>query len=258
VSQLPVYRVGNHVPSNQLLQVIAAQLHLEQSAFSPSVYQNTENTITISQTQGTTFVSYDNTLNTPSTNGEIVSLEDAKLASASFMKAIGYNTTDVEQVDSETKYLVVSGNDLEDTSPATSTSIKVVYRRSFDGIPVKVETDARSMISIYVSKKGVYKAILPSLFFETQKAQTLQLLSFDQIVQQVENGQYTILGLLDIPPSKTGKVTLKQIELVNKESQYRLDEKQQVLLPYVQFTGTALLSDSTTIPITLITPAVSF
>ncbi len=253
-TEAAVYSVDNYIPDNKLLVHIAATLKLDPALYSKYAYGSRDNAITIMMNDALKTVEYNSTQNQPTT--AYVTLAEATQRAMAFFTDVKFSVEQFHLDESLTAYWS-SGIEPTQTSPDTAASITLFFRRSQDNIPIALGATPANSLIVHVSSKGVFKATIPTLFFSQTKRETAPLISVTKAVSQVQSGNYFILGQINNPLTYdhiTARITNFNVTEVKLE--YRLDEEQQLLLPFYRLTGMARFENGIdNIPVMLITPA---
>ncbi len=252
-----VYSLQNYVPDNELLAQMAKTLQLNPSLYSKYAFTSRDGTQRVILNDSFKVVDVNNTQN-ETIDASRVSLAEAVRATNIFFTNLKLPSNELELDETKTEYWS-SGIEPSEVSPEQASSIVLYYQRKQDNLTVGVEASAANFAVVTISSKGAYKATIPALFFSQTERESISLLPLDTAITQIKQGNYFLLGQINNPitfDAITSRIVSLSVTEVTLE--YRIDEKQQLLLPFYHLTGTAAFeTGEQAIPISLITPAFS-
>lgn len=253
-SRLQLFRGSTFLPGSELAENLAPRLGLSRNAQVPGLYTNPDVTVTLSQPSRFDIAEYSNN---EVYSKETVTVQQAQELALAFLGQSGYPIGELKLREDRTVFYVVSNDeDFVTTDPAKAEVVSLSYFRALGEYPTAINSTPTNTLTLLVTKRGVLNASFISLFFTAEPAQTVQLLSFDELLNQVQDGNYLILGTIDIIDPTDPNNALVSLRLTSKEVEYRFDPTQELFLPFVQFAGTATLKNNETLPIVITTPAV--
>lgn len=251
-TSLPLHRGSNFLPSSQLARTLAQRLNLTLHPQVPNLYTDPDLTTTMSQPAGSDAVEYSRL----ASSGDVVSLETARSLALAFLEQAGYPVNELSLREEQTNYYVSSLEELIETTADKATVIEFFFTRTLSGHPAVLDSVPINSMRLLVTSKGVRNASLISLFYSTESQGSVALLDFDSVLKNVSEGEFLILGTLDvIDPQQQGNKP-KKLQLDSLEVEYRFDLTQELFLPFVRFSGEATLENGSVVPIRLITPAI--
>ncbi len=257
-SELPVYKLRSLTPASELLPTFAQALELQASPLAKTLYLNQNSTVSLSQVPDTYQVFYTNEDNSSNEESEPVSKSQAEAYALAFLTKLGYNTNELKLNDTLTRYtrLSLGSEGLRDVGENETSTIVFYFERQLENIPVALSSSPITRLELWVTKKGVWKADLTTLSFTADKGSTTKLLPLEQVIKQLQRGYFYILGTLDAVPQEKDDLQVTGLNLTYATLEYRIDEGQGVIMPFVRFEGTATLKNKETVDIGLITPAI--
>lgn len=251
--RLPLYRGSSLLPPHQLVETLATRLNLSPHPQVTKLYTNPDLTITLTQPDGSDLAEY----GADAFSEEVPTLQEVRNLGQAFLEQAGYNFSELELREDLIKYYRASGDErTEETEPENATSIELSYIRKLGDYPVAFDSTPTNLLTLVVTKRGVSSASLPSFFFIAEQAQTVSLLSIEEVLGQIRSGNFLILGTIDVIDPKEPNNALVSLRLVTKEVEYRFDPTQELFIPFVQFIGTAKLKNGRTVEIAITTPGI--
>jgi hypothetical protein len=253
--ELPLYETKGYRTAQSYLPTAAVKLNLRYDPESRNAYYNPETNTSVVYIPGTHFIQYSNPIAMETTNQLILSLPEAERLAQELLQKMGYKKEQLSLDQNEIEYL----NGYPELGPATSqtsTVIRLQYKRYTQGIETNLSSEVNQGITLYVTTKGVLKGLFPPLTFDTIQHQNVSLLSQAEVLEHIKAGNYTILGQL-IDPRDGGPIldSLTSFTFSTITLEYRLDEQQNLLLPFFRLKGEAQTSTNITVPVEILTPA---
>lgn len=254
--ELPLYQLQGITPIDTLFTTWVNALELSPNPLASSLFQSADNQISLAKAPEALEIEYDNQAAAPS---EVVSKSDAEATATLFLKKLGYNTDELALDDSFTRFTTneLAFEGLDDSSESEATVITLAYQRRLEGLPVGFSTSHISHIELWVTKGGVYKALLPTLSFTAQKGSMKKLLTLDEIIAQMQTGYFYPIGSLSSVEEDPTQGEIISVSLAQAWLEYRIDEGQGLIMPFARFAGSATLRNGEVVEVGLITPAIS-
>ncbi len=254
-NRLPLLAATSFLSPDQIAAFVAEKLNLTTHPQVPGLYVNTNTTVTLSQPEGLFQAEY---FNSVADTTERVTLAQAQELALAFLQVIGFPTDQLQLQAELTRYFTVKNlEEFIPVEPAQAQMIELVFVRSANGYPLVLSSTPTNQLRLMVTSRGVLSSTLVSLIFATETRSEVALMTMSQILAQVKEGDFLILGTLDVIDTTQPENGLAKLKLTEKEVEYRLDPEQKLFLPFVHLAGTATLRSGETTPIDLTTPAIT-
>jgi len=132
-----------------------------------------------------------------------------------------------------------------------------IVNQKIDGIPVISGSNTTSPATITVDSRGkVLKAFFYPTFKSVEQVENYKSLSKDQIFANAKNNALIYLDTASIDFAEPKAKSLTKISFTTATLEYRLNEKNHYILPYVRFSGTGEDKDGKKFVVEAITPAI--
>lgn len=252
----PLYTVDGHLTLDTQFTKIADHLNLVVAPYSSNLYLSTDKTKTLTRETIQGFIYFSNSANSIKDATQSVDKNSATQLGKDFIKLMGFSSDDFSLDETHVQYLVSHNGELEEA--ATGPSINLRFIRTIHSFPLTIGASTITYIDLFISSSGVFKARFPALILSLHEQNSLPHLTTDQVKQQIKAGKYKLLGTPLDP--KTGSPVLSSFSsfiLHMQNFEYRLDERSNILIPFVHLIGTGIPNTSMgEVPVEIVTPAI--
>lgn len=211
--------------------------------------------LTLNVTQKTVTYKVNGSKNPTAYSNSIVPQKTKALeVAAKFISDLNLNTEYLPQL-SNISYFKVTGSEFISSSEQHYNLIEIPFAQSIDGFPVIFGTNFIFPIQILIGNNyTIVRAIVTSqpITFSQTSSKDHGSVSESQVKDLIAKGQFQIIDAyspqpIPVLPSQIPDITIDKVEI-----QYRLNDKEGLIIPYF------VLTDSTSkINVTILVPAVS-
>ncbi len=233
-------------------------LELQPSSFSDTTYVSDDGKRSLTISRDQSYLDYFNSNNASTTNFSSDNYSLLETSVSGFLSSIGINIDNFSEDPRKTSYFYEAPGtfeyDLVDT-PSEANIIRTSYQLSINKLPVFINSGGNPNLELDITKSGVLKAKLTTGDFDFEETDSLPVISIQEALYNIENGHYVFINKL-FRTSKTGDQKLKSLDLSSFEIVYRTIKGQDLLIPFFDFSGEAVLADDTRVKTKISTPAI--
>lgn len=259
LQRVKLYSVEDYLDQDSLLRTFAQRLNLQPAEYSltGNTYTNKEQDIALTTATGQQAMVY-TTSQKLSPDMSVVQEQQARTKAGEFLETMGYIANELVLLEDRTQYLAINQEgaheDINQVSPERATLIQLFYEKRLDTLPITFRSSSIEAISIEITANGVFRAVLPNTFFTLGDANEFRVISVEEAVENIRQGQFAIIGTT-IRVQDENKFI--RFDLNVQSLQYRFDETSKALFPVFRFSGTALTESYQKLPITVVTEAIN-
>lgn len=254
--QLPVYVATGTNSTTELFTQVARALDLNRP-LGENMRGNSIDTATLENNTTLGFVEYANFGTKLNDTSPRITYALAEDTARTFLRQLGYPD---ELLLNESQTLLLRSEEThyeQVTTADEAVAITFVFSRLVHGLPVRVSGSQLPDIVVMTTNSEVVKASLPPTTFAVQERQTLPLLSSDALQSAIAAGNFAITNQLLTKEILAQRPAVHKVILNEAHLEYRLDERQGILIPYVGASGQAILANGESVDMSLITPAIA-
>ncbi len=254
---LPVYQATEVTNPDQVLQTIIRNYNLEQTPYSKTAYVSADGTISLNTADNNTYLELTFMGNPPESDSQL-SVETARQNADDFLSEFGIPTSEYSLDESSVSYFDMTTGAMEYKALQTSVGadiIKFAFQRKLENLPVIIASQNLTGIQLDITSKGIYKVRMNPYQFQTKKDGAATLLTIDEALANVRNGDYSFLTSI-LRGKTTGSNTVRSLILSKFQLVYRLNLEDNFILPYYDFEGQAELANGDRSTVRITTPAV--
>ncbi len=259
LERVKLYTVENYLDQISLLRVFAERLGLQPAAYSltGNTFTNEEQNKTLTTATGQQGIIY-TTSQALAPDMPTVKEETARIQAGEFLETIGYIPSELTLLENRTQYLSVNQTggheDIAEVAPERATFIRLFYEKRLDTLPITFSSSSIETFTIEATVNGVFRAVLPNTFLAPQSTGEFSVISVDEAVNNIRQGQFSIIGTT-VRVQDENDYT--RFDLTVQDLQYRFDETSRTLFPVFRFSGTALTQSYQELPIIVVTEAIN-
>ena len=256
VSSLPVQSVTNYRDSTYFLNRLRQKFNLSASPYAKTVFINEDRGISLVVEKNSQYMFFSDSSQLGENFEALPSEAEYLQKAVDFLTSLGFESDQLVLQSDLTQLQTAAGSGLE-MYPTTDASkayfVTLYFSQRANDIPVFFANEYSYQVILTLSKNGVYSMSLIPFSVEFRTGEEKDIISVDEAINNIRKGQYVATSAL----SRVGEeVTVESITLSKKRLVYRFIPEQQLLLPYYDFSGEALLSNESVSDIQLTTPAI--
>jgi hypothetical protein len=251
-----LYESKSHIDLETQFKSLISKLHLNATPNYPNIYYSTDkqSSLSLEPIQGYAYYFNNDNVATDSTQ---VDKNTAIQVGFDFLNKLGFSASDFTLNPNSVQHYSSRNGELE--TNALGPIIGLNFTRTLASLPVTIGGSTLDSVEFYISSAGVFKARFPALAFSYSQVSSAPHVSVEQLKQNIALGEYKIMGTpIETKTQLPVFGAFSSVVLRVKSFEYRVDEQQNLIIPFIHFIGTGIpVGSQNSADLELITPIVA-